>query len=127
VDTLSKLNFQILKNQGSRSNSYPVDTVKSDRYELIKKYGLTQFDSGRYMIPSIKIFINSKPYLTDSISVEVANVAVDTLKQKMYDIKDIVPVKGSIGDWWKYLLIMVLIIGIGIVVYWFVKDNKRKN
>jgi hypothetical protein len=52
------------------------------------------------MIPSIKIFINSKP--TDSISVEVANVAVDTLKQKMYDIKDIVPVKGSIGDW-KYL------------------------
>jgi hypothetical protein len=22
------------------------------------------------------------------------------LKQKMYDIKDIVPVKGSIGDWW---------------------------
>jgi flagellar basal body-associated protein FliL len=77
------------------------------------------------MIPSIKIFINSKPYLTDSISVEVANVAVDTLKQKMYDIKDIVPVKGSI-DWWKYLLIM-LIIGIGIVVYWFVKDNKRKN
>jgi hypothetical protein len=27
---------------------------------------------------------------------------VDTLKQKMYDIKDIVPVKGSIGDW-KYL------------------------
>jgi flagellar basal body-associated protein FliL len=78
------------------------------------------------MIPSIKIFINSKPYLTDSISVEVANVAVDTLKQKMYDIKDIVPVKGS-GDWWKYLLIMVLIIGIGIVVYWFVKRQQKKK
>jgi uncharacterized protein HemX len=78
------------------------------------------------MIPSIKIFINSKPYLTDSISVEVANVAVDTLKQKMYDIKDIVPVKGSIGDWWKYLLIMVLIIGIGIVVYWFKRQQKKK-
>jgi hypothetical protein len=74
------------------------------------------------MIPSIKIFINSKPYLTDSIS-EVANV-VDTLKQKMYDIKDIVPVKGPVTggntldngtDYWN-----------GIVVYWFVKDNKRK-
>jgi flagellar basal body-associated protein FliL len=77
------------------------------------------------MIPSIKIFINSKPYLTDSISVEVANVAVDTLKQKMYDIKDIV-LKGSIGDWWKYLLIMVLI-GIGIVVYWFVKRQQKKK
>jgi hypothetical protein len=54
------------------------------------------------MIPSIKIFINSKPYLTDSISVEVANVAVDTLKQKMYDIKTSF-VRSSIGDWWKYL------------------------
>jgi flagellar basal body-associated protein FliL len=78
------------------------------------------------MIPSIKIFINSKPYLTDSISVEVANVAVDTLKQKMYDIKDIVPVKGSMVTGGN-TLIMVLIIGIGIVVYWFVKDNKRKK
>jgi hypothetical protein len=39
------------------------------------------------MIPSIKIFINSKPYLTDSISVEVANVAVDTLKQRCMTLK----------------------------------------
>jgi hypothetical protein len=41
-----------------------------------------------------------------------ANVAVDTLKQKMYDIKDIVPVKGSIGLV-EIPLIMALIIGIG--------------
>jgi hypothetical protein len=105
VDTLSKVDFPNLKkHRGSRSNSVLSRRhgQNNDRYELIKKYGLTQFDLGKYMIPSIKIFINSKPYLTDSISVEVANVAVDTLKQKMYDIKDI-PVKASIGDWWKYL------------------------
>jgi hypothetical protein len=40
--------------------------------------------------------------MTDSISVEVANVQVDTLKQKMYDIKDIVS-KEFDYDWWKYL------------------------
>jgi hypothetical protein len=60
-----------------------------------QKYGLTQFDSGKYTIPSIKILINSKSYMTDSIAVEVANVTVDTLKQKMFDIKDIQPAKAK--------------------------------
>lgn len=130
VDTLSKVDFPKLKNIGALEviRSYPIDTIKNnDRYELIKKYGLTQFDSGKYTIPSIKILINSKPYMTDSISVEVANVEVDTLKQKMYDIKDIVPVKSSIGDWWKYLLILALILGIGVLVYWFVKKQQKKK
>ena len=86
VDTLSKVVFPGLKNIGALEviKSYPIDTVrKNDRYELIKKYGLTQFDSGSYTIPSIKIMINSKPYYSDSIRVDVANVQVDTLKQKM--------------------------------------------
>jgi hypothetical protein len=130
VDTLSKVVFPNLKNIGALEviQSYPIDTVKKDdRYELVKKYGLTQFDSGKYTIPSIKIFINSKPYMTDSLLVEVANVQVDTLKQKMYDIKDITPVKSSLGDWWKYLLILALIIGIGALVYWFVKKKQKKK
>ncbi|NGY36547.1 protein BatD [Flavobacterium sp. XN-5] len=130
VDTFSKVKFPNLKNIGALEviQSYPIDTIRNnDRYELIKKYGLTQFDSGRYTIPSIKILVNNKPYLTDSILVEVANVQVDTLKQKMYDIKDIVPVKSSIGDWWKYLLIIALILGIGALVYWFVKKQQKKK
>ncbi|CAM2848865.1 BatD family protein [Flavobacterium frigoris] len=130
VDTLSKVDFPKLKNIGALEviRSYPIDTIKNnDRYELIKKYGLTQFDSGKYTIPSIKILINSKPYMTDSIAVEVANVQVDTLKQKMYDIKDIVPVKSSMGDWWKYLLILAMIFGIGALVYWFVKKQQKKK
>ncbi|HEY4617334.1 MAG TPA: hypothetical protein VIH09_03990 [Flavobacterium sp.] len=130
VDTLSKVVFPNLKNIGALEviRSYPIDTVKNDdRYELIKKYGLTQFDSGKYSIPSIKIFINSKPYMTDSLLVEVANVQVDTLKQKMYDIKGITPVKSSLGDWWKYLLVLALILGIGALVYWFVKKQQKKK
>ncbi len=130
VDTLSKVIFPNLKNIGALEviHSYPIDTVKKDdRYELIKKYGLTQFDSGKYVIPSIKIFINSKPYKTDSLLVEVANVQVDTLKQKMYDIKGITPVKSSLGDWWKYLLVLALILGIGALVYWYVKKKQKKK
>jgi hypothetical protein len=130
VDTSSKVIFPKLKNFGALEviQSYPIDTVKMDgRYELIKKYGLTQFDSGRYVVPSIRIFINSKPFLTDSLLVEVANVQVDTLKQKMFDIKDIAPADNPIGDWWKYLLIIALIAGIGAFIYWFIKKRQEKK
>jgi len=128
VDTLSKVVFPNARNFGALEviQSYPIDTVrKNDRYELIKKYGLTQFDSGRYTIPSIRILINNKAFLSDSIKVEVANVQVDTLKQKMYDIKDIVKANEGIGDWWKYLLGLVLIGGIGAFVYWYFKKRKK--
>jgi hypothetical protein len=130
VDTLSKVVFPKLKNIGALEviQSYPIDTIKKDdRYELIKKYGLTQFDSGRYTIPSIKILINNKTFLTDSIKVEVANVQVDTLRQKMFDIKDIVKAKESWGDWWKYLLGILLILGIGAFVYWYTKIRQKKK
>ncbi|MBP6181782.1 hypothetical protein [Flavobacterium sp.] len=130
VDTSSKVIFPKLKNVGALEviQSYPIDTIKTDgRYELVKKYGLTQFDSGRYVIPSIKIFINSKPFLTDSLLVEVANVKVDTLKQKMFDIKGIAQADNSVGDWWKYLLIIALIVGIGVLIYWYIKKQQEKK
>jgi hypothetical protein len=130
VDTLSKVVFPKLKNIGALEviHSYPIDTIKkNDRYELIKKYGLTQFDSGRFTIPSIKILINNKAFLSDSIKVEVANVQVDTLRQKMYDIKDIVKAQDSWGDWWKYLLGILLILGIGAFVYWYTKIRQKKK
>jgi hypothetical protein len=129
VDTLSKVVFPKLKNIGALEviQSYPIDTIKKDdRYELIKKYGLTQFDSGKYTIPSIKILINNKAFATDSIKVEVANVEVDTLKQKMYDIKEIVKSEDS-SDWWKWLLGIVLILGIGAFVYWYLKIRQQKK
>ena len=130
VSSKSKVVFPKLKTIGQLEviQSYPIDTVKkNDTYELIKKYGLTQFDSGKYTIPSIKILIDKKPFLTDSIRVEVANVKVDTLQQKMYDIKDITAPDNGIGDWWKYILALVVILGIGAFVYWYVKKHQKKK
>jgi len=128
VDTLSKVKFPNAKNFGALEviQSYKMDTIKkNDRYELIKKYGLTQFDSGKYTIPSLKVFINGKPILSDSIKVEVSAVVVDTLKQKMYDIKDIAQVDSPLGSWWIYLLLLLAIAIIGFFVYRFIK--KRQN
>ena len=127
VDTLSSVVFPNVMNFGALEviQSYPIDTIrKKDRYELIKKYGLTQFDSGKFKIPRVQILINNHVFLSDSLLVEVVNVPVDTLKQKMYDIKDIIPAQKTIGDWWNYLLVILLLCGIGFLIYWFVKKRK---
>ena len=102
--------------------SYTIDTTKKDdRYNLIKKYGLTQFDSGAYTIPKQKILIGSKAFYTDSLKVEIREVVVDTTKQGLYDIKPIITVEKSIGNWWKYLLLALLVIAlIGFLLWWFI-------
>lgn len=129
VDTFSKVKFPNAKFFGSLEviQSYKIDTVRNGaRYELIKKYGLTQFDSGKYTIPRIPVLINGKPSFSDSIKVEVNDVKVDTLKQKMYDIKDIAVVDSPIGNWWIYLLILIAIGVIGYYAYKFIKHRQSQ-
>nr|WP_241664819.1 BatD family protein [Seonamhaeicola maritimus] len=106
--------------------SYAVDTLKKNKkFSLIKKYGLTQFDSGAYTIPRQKIVIGDKTFLTDSLKVEVNNVVVDTTKQGLYGIKPIIEVKKRGGNWWKYLLATLLIIGIvAVILWWFIWRKK---
>lgn len=103
-----------------------IDTlINQDRINLIKKYALTQFDSGSYTLPQQQILINEKPYFTDSLNIEVRTVAVDTTKQKMYDIKPLVEVDKTYGNWLKYILYGLLILAlIGGVLYWFVFRKK---
>ncbi|WP_309614174.1 hypothetical protein [Flavobacterium sp.] len=129
VDTLSKVKFPEAKNFGALEviHSYKIDTVRNGaRYELIKKYGLTQFDRGSYVIPRIPVLINGKAVFSDSIKLEVNDVKVDTLKQKMYDIKDIAQAESPLGTWWIYLLIL-LVIGIaGYFIYQFIKKRQSQ-
>jgi hypothetical protein len=130
VDTLAKVVFPTSKNFGKMEviRSYLIDTIKlGDRYELIKKYGVTQFDSGKYVIPSLKVLINNKAFATDSLLVEVSNVQVDTLKQKLFDIKPIVEVPYELSYFWQYVLIILLILGIGALIYWLIKKYQKKK
>ena len=130
VDTLTKVVFPNVKNFGALEviRSYAIDTIKKDnRYELVKRYGLTQFDSGKFMIPRIPILINKKPFYSDSIAVEVSNVVVDTLKQKMFDIKPIEKVRSDNFWIWKLILIILLLAGIGVFIYWYLKIRQKKK
>lgn len=130
VDTAAKVVFPTLKNFGKMEviRSYVIDTIKHGaRYDLIKKYGVTQFDSGKYVIPSLKVLINNKVFATDSILVEVSDVKVDTLKQKLFDIKPIAESEYQLSNFWRYLLIILLIFGLGALIYWLIKKYQNKQ
>ncbi len=107
--------------------SYKIDTTyEQAKYRLIKKYGLTQFDSGSFTIPSQKIVINDKVFSTDSIKIEVADVPVDTVQQKMFEIKPAIEVGSTPFDFMKmmyWLIPLVLLSGLG----WYLLRRKKKK
>tara|TARA_B110001452_G_scaffold61161_2_gene47859 strand:- start:1550 stop:3220 length:1671 start_codon:yes stop_codon:yes gene_type:complete len=102
-------------------NSYPIDsTKKGGYYKLTKTYGLTQFDSGVYIIPKQKIIIGDKVFYTDSLKVQVNPVVVDTTKQKLFDIKPITDVQRTRSNLWAYIaLVLLALLAVTGLVYWF--------
>jgi len=104
----------------------PTDTTKKDsRYILQKTYTLTQFDSGAYKLPTQFIDINGKGFYTDSLMVNVATVPVDTIAQKMYDIKPLINVEKSNASFWKILFSIIAgLLLVGGLLYWFVFRKK---
>ena len=102
-------------------NSYPIDsTKKGGYYKLTKTYGLTQFDSGVYIIPKQKIIIGDKVFYTDSLKVQVNPVVVDTTKQKLFDIKPITDVQRTRSSLWAYIaLVLLALLAVTGLVYWF--------
>ncbi len=109
--------------------SYKIDTTfEQAKYRLIKKYGLTQFDSGRYTIPQQQVIINDKRFGTDSVSVEVRDVAVDTTKQKMFDIKPAIEVDEPPLDLKTLLFWLIpIVIILAIVGYILFRRKKLKD
>ena len=105
--------------------SFNIDTVKN---KLIKKYKLTSFDSGSYTIPKQPIYIWNQPYYTDSIKIDVATVAVDTLKQKMYPIKAIYGEPYTFDDFKSYLWWILGIVAIlGIILYFVFRKKETEE
>ena len=103
-----------------------IDTTKNnDRLILQRIYALTQFDSGAYTIPPQRISINEQPFFTDSFRIKVADVVVDTTKQKMFDIKPLIQVERNYAKLWMTLLwVFLALLLVGGLLYWFVFRKK---
>ena len=105
--------------------SYKVDTSFAEaKMRLIKKYGLTQFDSGTFRLPAQRVMIDDRAFNTDSSLVEVRDVPVDTTQQKMFDIKPAIEVDGPSLNltWLLYILLPIIVLG---AVAYFIFRRKR--
>ena len=106
----------------------PTDTLKeAGKFRLEKAYYLTQFDEGKYTIPQQKIQISHKDFYTDSLLVEVHNVAVDTLKQPLYDAKPIAEVTSpSSSDLWLWIVLGIVALLLTTAALYFFVFRKKK-
>ncbi|MGB0891909.1 MAG: hypothetical protein ACPGUU_06115 [Flavobacteriaceae bacterium] len=106
-------------------DSSKVDTVKNS---LVRKYILTGFDSGAFYIPQQQIFVKNQAFLTDSLLVNVATIAIDTTKVKKFPIKSIKSEPYTYDDFkiYVYLLLAALLI-IGFWIYWFVIRKQKQE
>lgn len=107
-----------------------VDTLKVDtiKNKLIQKYILTGFDSGAFYIPQQQVFIKNQAYLTDSLLINVATVAIDTSKIKKFPIKGIKGEPYQFDDfknyfWWALAILII----IGLLLYFFVFKKKEET
>ena len=113
----------------------PEKTKKANQIEWIKKYNLTQFDAGKYKIPSLEVVVNKKKINSESIEIAVVDVAVDTTKQKMHDIKEDVSINFKNEETSKELTDKDVVLGLlfalvlGAIFYFilrFMHRNKKK-
>ncbi len=105
-----------------------IDSVSLDtlNHMLIQKYIITGFDSGAFYIPQQQVYVKNQAYLTDSLLVNVATVAIDTTKVKKFPIKAIKAEPYTFDDFKIYIYILLIALAIIIFwIYWFV-IRKRK-
>ena len=107
-----------------------IDTLKIDtiKNKLVQKYILTGFDSGAFYIPQQQIFIKNQAFLTDSLLINVATVAIDTTKIKKFPIKGIKGEPYQFDDfknyfWWAFAILII----IGLLLYFFVFKKKKET
>lgn len=80
--------------------SFDIDSLKN---QLVKKYALTSFDSGRYVLPRQMVIINNTKFLTDSVVIDVGTVQVDTKNPQFFDIKNILEEPYTFADFIKFI------------------------
>ncbi len=101
-----------------------IDTLPNS---FLKKYLLTSFDSGRWVIPQQKVLLDTTTFLTDSIVINVATVKVDTTKQKLFPIKPIKKEPFKLIDARPYLWVLIgALILIAIGLYFLLRKKVKK-
>jgi len=109
-------------------NSYPVDSTRvADKIQLFKQYGVTQFDSGDYWVPQLKILKNSAQLYSDSVLISVREVVVDTTEQNLYPIKEKMELETNVPPDYSWMWWLLLLIPVGAIVFLLSRKREKKT
>jgi hypothetical protein len=106
-------------------------SISNNKVHLSQSVTLTNFDSGRRVIPSLPFKVetlsgdSSFTMLTDSIVINVGYSPLDSI-QPFHDIKTILQVKNS-WPWWVWALIAAGGLLIVLLIIYLIKKLKRKK
>lgn len=102
----------------------PYDTIKG---KVFKKYLITGFDSGAYYIPSQQILVNNRRMMTDSLLVQVATVAVDTVKNPLNPIKPLAAEPYIFDDFEPYIKWGLILILAVLAIFFGIKSWRNRD
>ena len=130
-DSLSKIQFPEQPNFAPFEllEIFPLDTIRAQtHYLFIKKYALIQFDSGNYWIPKQKILINGVNAISDSISIRINTVVVDTLEQPLFDIKPLVKLERGYKELTKQIaVIFFILLVLAFLIFLGLRFQKKRE
>ena len=117
-ETPSFLPFEVL-------DSFEVDTINdTDKFSIIKKYSLINFEPGEFWIPPQRILFNNSIKYSDSLQIIINDVEVDTVKQNLYNIKPIIPVKRNYTNILTVIFSLLLLLS---VIWYYIKNGSKEN
>ena len=132
IDIASKNKYNIRFDE--KPNFIPFEILDSfsndsiiESSNISKKYSLINFEPGEFWIPPQKVYFNQSIKFTDSLLVVVNDVEVDTLKQNLFDIKPIIPVKRNYQKLIIRLISIVIIMALAFLVYKYYIKNSKEN
>ncbi|MFD1315373.1 hypothetical protein [Namhaeicola litoreus] len=125
-DTLKDVAFPVLNLDSLKKlevvESFNVDSINN---QIFRKYTLTSFDSGRYMLPKQGVLVNNVEVYTDSLFIDVTTVEVDTLKQKLFPIKTIEEEPYVFDDFKEYLWWLLGLLLLTLLIWYLLKRKKK--
>merc|ERR1711991_311188 len=115
--------FEVLKESS-------IDTLRAkSHYLFTKKYALIPFDSGAYWLPPQKVMVDGFSKISDSLLIQVATVTVDTLKQKLFDIKPVAEVEQNFDALTQSIIygVLVVLLLVGLIYSFFFAKKRREE
>jgi len=110
--------------------SYAVDTLRDQsnkhRWQLLKKYGLTQFDSGYHRLSKQRVMINDSAFDTPEFNVAVLTIPVDTTQQQIFAIKPSAQVPLQSGPIWPWIALTVVALLTALFWWWRIKKSEAQ-